>query len=137
MDLQPLTLHLPETTYQRLVKLAAQSERPVAEETVHLLNSTLADGGVLSADMATQLEQLALLTDEELWKAARSKASEIDNDLMQTLLEKRQREGLTASETAQVQALSNYFNQIMTVRAKSAALLRERGHDISTLSPSS
>jgi phosphotransacetylase len=136
MDFQPLTLQLPSTTYQRLVELATQSERPVAEETVSLLNSTLTSSEVLAPDIHARLEQLSVMTDEELWKAATSQATEEDNDLMQRLLDKRQREGLTSNEEEQIQMLSNYFNQIMMVRAKSAAILSERGHNISTLAPS-
>lgn len=135
MNLQPLTLHLPNTTYQRLVELATQSERPVAEETVHLLNAAIANNTARLSDINARLEQLSLLTDEELWKAATSKASEEDNDLMQTLLEKRQREGLTSHEIEQLQTLSDYFTQIMMVRAKSAVILANRGHDISPLAP--
>jgi hypothetical protein len=136
MDFQPLTLQLPSTTYQRLVELATQSERPVAEETVSLLNSTLTSSEVLAPDIHARLEQLSVLTDEELWKAATAQAAEEDNDLMQKLLDKRQREGLTSNEEEQIQVLSNYFKQIMMVRSKSAAILSERGHDVSILAPS-
>ena len=52
---------------------------------------------------------------------------------MQVLLEKQQREGLTMLERARAESLSKYFNDIMLVRAKAAALLMERGHDISFL----
>jgi len=83
--------------------------------------------------MGDRLNQLALLTDEELWNAATSQASEDDNNLMQELLEKQQQTGLTPEETEQVQVLSRHFNHIMMVRAKAAALLSERGHDISSL----
>jgi phosphotransacetylase len=136
MDFQPLTLQLPSTTYQRLVELATQSERSVDEETLHLLNSTLTSREAIAPDIHARLEQLSVMTDEELWKAATSQATEEDNDLMQRLLDKRQREGLTSNEEEQIQMLSNYFNQIMMVRAKSAAILSERGHNISTLAPS-
>lgn len=136
MDLQALTLHLPETTYQRLVELAEKSERPVADETLHLLNSALTTNVKVAEDINDQLEQLSLLTDEELWKAAQSVVSDEDNDLIQALLEKRQREGITPNEATQLQALSNHCNQIMLVRAKAAAILSEREYDISSLAPS-
>ncbi|MEL6555142.1 MAG: hypothetical protein AAFQ63_17000 [Cyanobacteria bacterium J06621_11] len=140
MDSQPLTLQVPNSMYQRLVELATQSKRPVAEETVRILIATLANETAdnetkRSTDINARLEQLSLLTDEELWKAATSKTSEEDNDLMQALLEKRQREGLTSQEAEQVQTLSDYFNQIMMVRAKSAVLLSNRGHNVSSLAP--
>lgn len=131
--LQTLTLRLPDLIYQRLVDLAQKSDRPLEEETVSLINAALMTDAELVADISDRLNQLALLTDEELWSAAKFQASEDDNDLMQELLEKRQRQGLTLEEVEQVQVLSKHFNHIMMVRAKSAALLAERGHDISTL----
>ena len=103
------------------------------EETVSLLNSALMTDAELVADISDRLNQLALLTDEELWSAATSQSSDDDNDLMQELLEKQQRQGLTPEESEQVQVLSNHFNHIMMVRAKSASLLAERGHDVSKL----
>ena len=133
MALQTLTLRLPDSIYQRLVDLAQKSERPLEEETVSLINGALMTDAELTADISDRLNQLTLLTDEELWNAAVSQASEEDNELMQELLEKRQREGLTSEEFEQVQILSKHFNHIMMVRAKSASLLAERGHDISAL----
>lgn len=135
MEPQTVTLHLPEATYRRLVELSTKSERPLTEETVYLLNSALATDESLTSDITARLEYLSLLTDEELWNAATSAASEEDNELMQGLLEKRQRAGLTSNETEQVQVLSAHFNQIMMTRAKAATILLERGHDISALAP--
>jgi len=135
MDSQTVTLHLPDATYQRLVELSTQSERPLTEETVHLLSSALATDEVLTSDISAQLAHLSLLTDDELWNTATSIASEEDNELMQGLLEKRQRTGLISNEIEQLQVLSAHFNQIMMTRAKAAAILLERGHDISALAP--
>lgn len=137
MALQTLTLRLPDSIYQRLVDLAQKSDRPLEEETVSLLNSALMTDAELVADISDRLNQLSLLTDEELWSAATSQSSEDDNDLMQELLEKQQRQGLTPEESEQVQMLSNHFNRIMMVRAKSAVLLAERGNDVSKLAVAS
>ncbi len=76
----------------------------MAEETVYLLNSVLATDIELTSDINARLEHLSLLTEEELWNAATSTASEEDNELMQQLLEKRQREGLTSNELARLQS---------------------------------
>ena len=59
-----------------------------------------------------RLNQLALLTDEELWSAATSQSSVDDNNLMQELLEKQQPQGLTPEELEQVQVLSNHFDHL-------------------------
>lgn len=91
MALKTLTLRLPDSIYQRLVDLAQKSDRPLEEETVSLINAALLTDAELVADISDRLNQLALLTDEELWSAATSEADGDDNDLMQELLEKRQR----------------------------------------------
>ncbi|NEQ97792.1 MAG: hypothetical protein F6K30_13915 [Cyanothece sp. SIO2G6] len=133
---QALTLQLPISTYQRLLELAQQSDRPLEEATLQLLNIALGTDAGQVFEIESQLSQLSLLTDGELWEAATTIASEEDNNAIQILLEKQQREGLTTDETEQVQALSRHFNQIMMVRAKAAATLAERGHDISSITPS-
>lgn len=130
---QTLTLKLPALTYQRLLELAQQSNRPLEEETIYLLKSFLESDAERATEIEAQLNQLSLLTDDELWHSVTAVASEADNNLMQILLEKQQREGLTTNELEQIDALSRHFNQIMMVRAKSAVILAERGHDISTL----
>ena len=133
MNPQTVTLHLPDATYRRLVELATKSERPLAEEAISVLNSVLTANEELMPTLENQLEHLSLLAEEELWNAATSTASEEENEQMQVLLEKRQREGLTSDELEQLQSLSRRFNQIMMMRAKAAALLQEKGYDISAL----
>lgn len=128
---QTLTLHLPDSVYKRLVDLAQQSSRPLEEETVSLIHSALMDVK-LEASLSDRLNQLALLTDEELWNAAQTQASEDDNNLMQDLLDKQQRQHLGSEEVEQIQQLSKHFNDIMMLRAKSAVLLAQRGYDISS-----
>lgn len=134
---ETLTLQLPPDTYQRLQELAQRSDAPLEETTLNILNSALKKDEIQAAEIEKQLDQLSLLTDEELWQAATTTASAEENELIQVLLEKQQREGLTNSETEQVQTLSNRFNQIMLIRAKSAVILSERGHNIAHLAPAS
>ena len=123
MELRPVTLYLPDATYRRLSELATESKRSVAEEAMNLLNSVLATDEELALEINDQLEQLSLLSDEELWNAATATASKTDNELVQQLLEKRQRDSLSANELAQLQSRSKQFNRIMLTRAKSAAIL--------------
>lgn len=46
---------------------------------------------------------------------------------------KRQREGLTAVETDEAAALLQRYERVMLVRARAAATLKQRGHDVSVL----
>jgi len=135
MALQKFTIELPDSVYQRIAALAKKSQRPVAEETISLIQSALYQEQKSSLEINELLDQLSFLTDAELLNAARSSATVQDEELMQGLLEKQQREGLTASESEQAESLSQRFNQIMLVRAKSAALLVERGFDAAEILP--
>ncbi|MEN8220066.1 MAG: hypothetical protein ABFS56_27700 [Pseudomonadota bacterium] len=84
----------------------------------------------LADDIEQALAELDWFTDNELWQAARLTVSGDDSAAMQELLEKQQRDGLTTLESQQVQQLSHFFNRVMLVRAKAAALLKKRGYDI-------
>jgi hypothetical protein len=67
----------------------------------------------LEISLNDRLNPLALLTDEELWNAAQTQASEDDNHLMQDLLDNQQRETLEPQEVDQLQQLSQRFNDIV------------------------
>lgn len=87
----------------------------------------------LPADIAEAIAELYLLDDEALWRADRTflapeKAAEIEE-----LHLKRQREELSASEAEALAARMKEYTRIMLVRARAAALLKQRGHDVSAL----
>ncbi len=87
----------------------------------------------LPADMAEAISALHLLGDEDLWRAARhSLAPEAAAELEELHL-KRQREGLSASEIEALATLMKEYARIMLVRSRSAAVLKQRGHDVSGL----
>ena len=46
---------------------------------------------------------------------------------------KQQREGLTDEEIGALEDLRRGYEHVMVVRAEAAALLKERGHDVSKL----
>jgi hypothetical protein len=73
------------------------------------------------------------LDDEALWRAARTRLPADAVEELERLHLKRQRQGLTASEDEQVAALVRQYERVMLVRAQAAALLKERGHDVSVL----
>ena len=87
----------------------------------------------LPADMQEAIAALHLLGDDDLWRAARQclapeKAAEIES-----LHIKRQSEGLSVSENEALAALMQEYTRILLVRSRSAALLKQRGHDVSGL----
>jgi len=74
-----------------------------------------------------------LLDDEALWRAARGSLPAAAATQMEDLHLKRQREGLTDSEVKTLDGLVRQYERTMLVRAQAAALLKERGHDVSQL----
>ena len=133
MSYQQITISLPERLYQQVEKLSQAKQRSVAEEVVAIVSSALPDQEDIHADLKVELAHLDQLSDEELWRAARVTAPVEKTDRMQILLDKQQLEGLTAVEREEAELLAHFFDRIMLVRARASALLKSRGHDITSL----
>lgn len=89
----------------------------------------------LPEDLEEAVARLALLDDELLWRVARSGLGAQEAEKLEQLHFKRQREGLTAAEDQESAALLRQYERAMLVRAHAAALLHERGQDVSVLAP--
>jgi plasmid stability protein len=126
-------LNVPEALFHRLQQRAAQTKRTVEDETLDVLAAAVPVAEALPADLAEAVSPLALLDDEALWRAARTRlAAEAANQLEELHL-KRQRESLTEAETQTLAALVRQYERALLVRAQAAALLHQRGHDVSEL----
>jgi len=89
----------------------------------------------LPADLNEAISPLTLLDDQALWRAARSHLPAEAAAQMENLHLKRQREGLTEAEVQMLAGLVRQYERMMLVRAQAAALLKQRGHDVSELAP--
>jgi hypothetical protein len=87
----------------------------------------------LPADLEHALAQLASLDDAALWQAARSRMPMDAADRLQGLNLKRQREGLDEAEQRESDQLVDQYERAMVLRAQAAVLLKQRGHDVSSL----
>jgi hypothetical protein len=87
----------------------------------------------LPADLESSLTQLSLLDDEALWRAARTTLAADAARQLEELHLKRQREGLNEHEAQTAAALIQQYERVMLVRAQAAALLKQRGQDVSSL----
>ena len=67
------------------------------------------------------------------WQAGRSRMAPDAAESLSELNAKRQREGLTEAEQQESELLVRQYERAMLVRAQAAALLKQRGHDISSL----
>jgi hypothetical protein len=133
MVTQTVVLELPEQLYRHVEGRAARAHRTIEDELLAAMALAFPEAATLPDDLAEAIASLALLDDEDLFRAARSHlATEAATELEELLL-KRQREGLTAPEEATLSSLTRQYERAMLIRAQAAVLLKERGHDVSTL----
>ncbi|WP_437992299.1 hypothetical protein [Sorangium sp. So ce145] len=134
MAVRAVTVNLPEPLYERLARRAQKTQRTVEAELVDAVITSLPDEpDELPADMADAIAALHLLGDEELWRAARQGLAPEKAADLEALHLKRQSDGLSASDVEALATLMKEYTRIMLVRSRSAALLKQRGHDVSVL----
>ena len=133
MDVQAVTVTLPEPLYERLARRAKKSRRSVEAELVDAVAVLPDEPDELPADMIEAIAALHLLRDDDLWRAARQSLAPEKAAEIESLHIKRQREGLSASESETLTRLMQEYTRTMLVRSRSAALLKQRGHDVSGL----
>ncbi len=133
MDVQAVTVTLPEPLYERLARRAEKSQRSVEAELVDAVAVLPDEPDELPADMREAISALHLLGDADLWRAARQSLAPEKAAEIEWLHIKRQREGLSGPESEKLTTLMQESTRIMLVRSRSAALLKQRGHDVSGL----
>lgn len=133
MTAQAVTVNLPGPLYERLARRATRTHRTVEAELVDAVAAVLDEPSELPVDMAEAVSALHLLEDADLWRAARQSLAAERAAEIEELHQKRQSEGLSASETETLATLMKEYTRTMLVRARSAALLKQRGHDVSSL----
>jgi predicted DNA-binding protein len=130
---QSVTIRLPDPIYQQLKQLADRTRRSIEDELLEVVAAAVSVAGELPEDLAEAISPLAALDDEALWRAARDRLPADVSERLESLSQKRQREGLTEAEVQEAATLIRQYERVMLVRAHAAALLKQRGHDVSSL----
>lgn len=133
MTTQTVTLDLPELLYQKLRLRAAQSHRTVEDELLEVLATAVPVADDLPAELDEAISPLGTLNDAELWRAAQTHLPADAAAQLEQLHLKRQREGLTEQQQNEAALLLRQYERVMLIRAQAAALLKQRGHDITGL----
>lgn len=133
MSVHPITLSLPKSIYNRLRKRAEKSRRSVEMELLDVVAAAIPASEELPELLAAAVADLELLDDDALWRAARTRLDSEQSSQMEALHIKRQSEGLSAVEEQTLSGLVFRYERSMLVRAQAAALLKARGHDVSSL----
>lgn len=131
MTAQTLTIRIPEPLYERLRERAGNTGRSVESEVLDLLATATSEEGELSPDLRDELASLALLDDEALRWAARTRVPEAASARLEALHYKRQDEGLNDAEAVESAQLLEQYERTMLIRAEAAVLLKQRGYDVS------
>jgi uncharacterized protein YnzC (UPF0291/DUF896 family) len=131
MTIQAVTLNLPETVYEQIRRAAEKAQRPVNEVLVEAVTAAAPVIGIAPEELRTALAQMAYLNDAALWQAARATMTAEQRERLQALHDKQQREGLTAEEQAEEQALLALYRETLLVRAQATVLLKQRGYEVS------
>ncbi|HKZ86096.1 MAG TPA: hypothetical protein VJ793_20870 [Anaerolineae bacterium] len=133
MTVQSVTLNLPSALYARLKQRAERSRRTVEAELLEVVAAAVPIADELPVDLNEAISPLTLLDDDALWRAARSRLAPEAAADMERLHLKRQHEGLSEAEAQSLAGLVRQYERAMLVRAQAAALLKQRGFDVSEL----
>ena len=133
MAAHAVTLRLPPPLFDHFQSRAERAHRSLEAELLDAVATAAADEEELPQDAARVLRDLELLSDEELWRAARNRLSEDTRSQLESLNFKQQREELAPAEKEMLEQLVHQYDQAVLLRASAARLLKERGHEVSTL----
>jgi hypothetical protein len=133
MIAQPVTINLPLSLYDRLKLRADESQTTIEDELLQLVAEAVPSTTELSAELDDELGQLVMLDDQALQRAASSHLSKEIAEQLELLHWRRQREGLSPSEESELENHVKQYERAMLVRAQAAAILKQRGIDVSQL----
>jgi len=133
MPTQPLTLNVPDPVFRQIQKQAEQSPRSVEEAALEVLAMAVRNDDALPSELAAELDFMNRLDDDALWRVAQQSLAEDVCASLESLHQQRQRGGLNEEESVTLRELVHQYERYMLTRAQAAALLRQRGHDVSKL----
>lgn len=134
MSAHVVTLQLPAPLYDHFRRRAEQGQRSVEAELLEVVRTAASETAErLPQEVAEELAGLAALGDQDLWQTARSHLPSKMSAELEALNLKQKNEGLTQGEKERLTQLLYQYDHYMLIRAQAAKLLKERGHDVSSL----
>jgi len=128
-----MTVRVPSETYDPFRRQAERAQRSVEEAVLQAMQEALTTETSTAAARQVVLAALETLETLTLWQLIKRGAETEEVLVLTALNEKRQRDGLSAAEEAAAQALIGQHDRAVLLRAKSMAVLRQRGEDVSRL----
>jgi hypothetical protein len=138
MNEYAVTLPVPIDIYDRASHIAKVTAQPVEAVLLQQLRAAFADPlPELPHDEQSELNALALLSDEALWTIARERMAGEKQARLQTLMEINTQGTLTPPQRGELEGLVAQGQQLSMRKAKAAVLLTERGYTLTTQTRSS
>lgn len=131
MTAHAVTLRLPTPLFDHFRHRAERTRRSLEAEILEVVATAAADAEELPADVVRAIEDLRLLSDQELWRTARNRLSEAESTRLEALSSKQQEQSLTSREKKRLENLVEQYDRAVLLRAEAARLLKARGHDVS------
>ena len=128
-----LSVRVSESLLQSLKRRATERCRSLDREVADLIATGLKRSDVDADELGETLRPLELMTDDDLWNAARSRLPQRLSRELEKLHQQRQAGGNTTAECERARLLTAQFERCLVIRARAVELLHARGHDISRL----
>jgi hypothetical protein len=133
MAIQTIQLQLPDAIYQRLQRVAEETNQPLEKVVLQTIRGNLPP---LLDDLSPELRRIVAdlqhLSDAALWAVARESLPSQQWRRHQRLLRKAQADTLTVDEQQELADLRAVTDQFVTRRSYALALLKWHGHTLPT-----
>ncbi len=130
MAMNSVTLQLPESAYKRAQRAAMLLNRSIEDLLASMLNSALPALDDAPTNLETEMAQLPTLSDDELWRVARSQMRAEDEALLHLLLDLKAEQKLSTEDAQQLKNLHHEAGRLMVLKSQAYALLHERGYAV-------
>lgn len=127
---QPITVHVPQSVYERIRRAAEMRHRTVDEMVIEAISAAAPSLDTPEDGMRIALAQMTYLNDAALWQAARATMPPSMRTRLESLHHKQSSEELTLSEEIEVERLEQLYRDTLLVRAQAAVLLKQRHYDV-------
>ncbi len=135
-----LTIELPESLIQQLQTshISKQQLRVAVADFIqtYIRRYQAQPQASTNASYPPNVAELDKLEDQDLWHIVHTAMDQADLVTMETLSTKQDETNLTSAEEIQAQELLDHYDNAVLIRAKAMALLKKRGHDLSSLQQS-
>ncbi len=132
--METVAIQVPQSLYHRLERLAALTGQPLESLITQTLSSTIPPlPDDLPPAMGDALTVLETLSDDELWKVARSTFPDQQYEQFAELREKRRAGTITESERTVLDRLAQEADLLTLRKAYATVLLKWRGHRLPSL----